>query len=315
MAKVRNENKGFEAIPRALINDNSLSDRARFLYCYMSAKPDDWDFYLDYLAKELHLGRDTVQKYMRELINAGWIEKLGQQNDGGKFGAVEYVLKSFKCTGTVGEKSRYGKIPLQNINSSIDTPINENISNINIPDKETYKKLSDDNSLEGKTDTLDELFEQFWNLYGKKKGKAETRKVWDRLSKADRQKAIDAIEPYKRSVRYDTRFMRDPIRYLRHKTWLDDFDTMNRKTFYDIQEGDCERVVSYKQWMRKTYPNIEEARKPLTYDEYLRLFNEYSRDELREQLEYLNENIVRYRNSCIAEEIAYYLKKKREAAA
>lgn len=140
MAKIRNENRGFESIPKALINDDTLSDRARFLYCYMSAKPDWWEFYLDNVAKSLHLGRDTVQKYIKELIMAGWIEKGEQQNENGKFGAVEYVLKAFKDKPTVEEKYRYGKIPLQN-NSSINTPIN-NISSINTPDNDNNKRES-----------------------------------------------------------------------------------------------------------------------------------------------------------------------------
>lgn len=140
MAKIRNENRAFEPIPKALINDDTLSDRARFLYCYMSAKPDYWDFYLDEIAKSLHLGRDTIQKYIKELISAGWIEKGEQQNENGKFGAVEYVLKAFKSTPTVVEKNRYGKIPLQN-NSSINTPIN-NISTINSPDNTERESIS-----------------------------------------------------------------------------------------------------------------------------------------------------------------------------
>lgn len=140
MAKIRNENRAFEPIPKALINDDTLSDRARFLYCYMSAKPDYWDFYLDEIAKSLHLGRDTIQKYIKELISAGWIKKGEQQNENGKFGAVEYVLKAFKTTPTVEEKNRYGKIPLQN-NSSINTPIN-NISTINSPDNTEIESIS-----------------------------------------------------------------------------------------------------------------------------------------------------------------------------
>lgn len=140
MAKIKNENKGFGVYPLALINDDTLSDRARFLYIYMSAKPDYWDFYLDNLAKSLHLGKDTIQKYIKELIDEGWLVKGDQQNENGKFGAVEYVLKASKCKPTVEEKYRYGKIPLQNI-SSINTP-NNNISTINSPDKENNKRES-----------------------------------------------------------------------------------------------------------------------------------------------------------------------------
>lgn len=137
MAKVYNENRNFECIPHELIFNSKLSDRARFVYIYMSAKPDGWDFVLKPMANELGYSVDTLRKYIKELIDAGWIDREGQHNENGKFGCVEYTIKSRPCrknTNTV--KTRHGKIPTQNINSSINTPLNNNISSINTPDKE-----------------------------------------------------------------------------------------------------------------------------------------------------------------------------------
>ena len=52
MNLVRNNIKrDFAQVPNTLINDNSLSDRARFLFCYMAAKPDGSKFYQDKMAK------------------------------------------------------------------------------------------------------------------------------------------------------------------------------------------------------------------------------------------------------------------------
>ena len=55
MGNFKNENKGFESIPKAVINDHSLSIQARFIYTYMSAKPSGWDFYKAHMAKELNI--------------------------------------------------------------------------------------------------------------------------------------------------------------------------------------------------------------------------------------------------------------------
>lgn len=41
MSKFNNELKNYQPIPRELIFDNKMSDRARFVYCYMASKPDD----------------------------------------------------------------------------------------------------------------------------------------------------------------------------------------------------------------------------------------------------------------------------------
>lgn len=80
MARIKNELLGFQSIPRNLIFDSSVSDRARFVYCFMASKPDDWDFFLEPMAKEIGYSVDTLRKYINELINKGWLVKGEQQN-------------------------------------------------------------------------------------------------------------------------------------------------------------------------------------------------------------------------------------------
>ena len=113
MEKIQLDNElrtAFQVIPNALIFDSRLSDRARFIYVYMAAKPSGWEFYLGNMAKELHIGIETIRKYIGELVDYGWLEKRGQHNADGKFGAVTYVIKSRPCSeNTVMEKNRDGK--------------------------------------------------------------------------------------------------------------------------------------------------------------------------------------------------------------
>jgi hypothetical protein len=113
MKKIHLDNElrtAFQVIPNALIFDNRLSDRARFIYVYMAAKPSGWEFYLRNMAEELHFGTETVRKYRGELVYYRWIEKKGQHNADGKFGAVTYVIKSRPSNeNTVMEKNRDGK--------------------------------------------------------------------------------------------------------------------------------------------------------------------------------------------------------------
>ena len=93
MAKVNNKTKGFDSIPRDLVYDNELSDRARFLYVYMACKPDGWEFFQETMAKELRYGRETLRKYLDELISAGWItEEEQQKGPDGKFAALDYII-------------------------------------------------------------------------------------------------------------------------------------------------------------------------------------------------------------------------------
>ena len=99
MSNFINGLKNFQVIPRELVFDNSLSDRARFVYCFMASKPDGWDFLLNPMAKELGYSVETLRKYINELISGGWLKK-GEQNNDGKFGAVVYTLLSTKNADT-----------------------------------------------------------------------------------------------------------------------------------------------------------------------------------------------------------------------
>lgn len=107
MSNFFNELKNYQSIPRELVFDKTLSDRARFVYVYMACKPDGWDFFLEPMAKEIKYSVDTLRKYINELVANGWLEKGQQTNNNGLFGAVEYTLKATKNTDT--EKYRHGK--------------------------------------------------------------------------------------------------------------------------------------------------------------------------------------------------------------
>lgn len=124
MANFVNETRNFEVIPRELIFDNELSDRARFLYCYMAAKPNDWNFFMDNMANELGYCIDTLRKYIQELEDGGWLVCEGQENDG-KFGANKYTLKATKNKD--GEKScRIGNFPMRKNSDAEKFPHKEN---------------------------------------------------------------------------------------------------------------------------------------------------------------------------------------------
>ena len=107
MARIYNELRNYNNVPRELVFDKDLSDRARFVYVFMACKPDDWDFYLEPMAKDIGYSVDTLRKYINELVASGWLVKGEQTNEKGVFGAVEYTIKATKFTDT--ENSRHGK--------------------------------------------------------------------------------------------------------------------------------------------------------------------------------------------------------------
>jgi hypothetical protein len=112
MNKVNNKIKeNFTTIPNNVIRNKALSDRARFLFCYMASMPNDWQFYQSAMAKELGYTKDTLRKYMEELLATGYLIRE-QRREKGKFDSYDYTINFSPCmenTDTV--KNGSGKIP------------------------------------------------------------------------------------------------------------------------------------------------------------------------------------------------------------
>ncbi len=76
----KNDSKLFDEgnilVPRKLINDTRLSDKARFIYCYIVARKETCIPDTAKLSKELGYSRRTLLKYLHELAAHDWIELL-----------------------------------------------------------------------------------------------------------------------------------------------------------------------------------------------------------------------------------------------
>lgn len=111
-----NIRKDFTIVPNKLIEDNYLSDRARFLFIYMASKPNDWTFYNNELSKSLKYTIATLRKYIEELCSSGWIIKEPQNRHNGLFTANTYIMNSSPieepCYNFYDtEKNRHGEKP------------------------------------------------------------------------------------------------------------------------------------------------------------------------------------------------------------
>ena len=141
MNKLNNKIKdNFTIIPNDIIRNKSLSDRARFLFCYMASMPDEWKFYQGVMAKELGYTKDTLRKYIEELLQTGYLNRE-QRRETGKFDSYDYTLNFSPCMekpDTV--KTRNGKNPtrensslinkdFKEINTIINTNLNKDIEN------------------------------------------------------------------------------------------------------------------------------------------------------------------------------------------
>lgn len=221
MAKFTNELSSFQNIPRDLVFDTTLSDRARFVYCFMACKPNDWNFFLEPMAKEIGYSVDTLRKYVNELVLSGWLEKGEQEREKGVFGATQYTLKATKNTDT--DFFRHGKNTIQH-----------NIDIIQITDVDKEKEI--DKSISKKKNVVDELFEQCWLTYRRKGSKKKSLEQWKKLSDEEKEQTSKHIPAYVESVS-DIRYQKDFERYLRDKVF-NNVVYKDGKTLFDVEEAD-----------------------------------------------------------------------------
>jgi hypothetical protein len=113
MNKVTNKTKKFfTQIPNDLIRNSNISDRARFLYCYMSSMAEEWQFYQSKMAKDLGYSKDTLRKYLDELVSTGYLKRTQKRSELGRFDSFDYVIDFIPNPDfTVSEKTRNGESP------------------------------------------------------------------------------------------------------------------------------------------------------------------------------------------------------------
>lgn len=153
-----------------------------------------------------------------------------------------------------------------NINSTINSPLNNNISSINTPDKKECKSVSND------TQKVDSLFETFWEKYGYKKSKKPTISAWRKLNKEQKEAAINGIDLYKEDCRRNQRQMKLPSTYLNQLTWEDDFTNdgmLDQTDVEELPEGlDRQVWEKCRDWFISRTPRISGY---ITPDVYLKI--------------------------------------------
>ncbi len=85
-------------IQNQIIWDDNLSPMARFVLIAMLSLPDSWDFSIRGMAVMLHISKDTMSKYIRELESAGYLRRTQSHSQAGQFASAVYIL-----TDTPGE--------------------------------------------------------------------------------------------------------------------------------------------------------------------------------------------------------------------
>lgn len=106
--------------PMDLVTRPDISAGAKVLWAYMNGKPDGWEFSSARMSKDFKESDETIKKWMRELVDAGYMSRSKLGN-----GHFEYVLYP-KPQKPTKAKTHEGKMGFIN---NIENNKDRNISN------------------------------------------------------------------------------------------------------------------------------------------------------------------------------------------
>ena len=88
----------YTKIPNQLIDDTSISDKAKVTYIKMRRCAPSWTFSVRGLAKVLNKSIGTVSGALKELEEKGYIERQQTRDEFNRFGRMKYTIRNTPCT-------------------------------------------------------------------------------------------------------------------------------------------------------------------------------------------------------------------------
>ena len=84
--------KNFITVSKDPIADKELSLKAKGLLVFLLGKPDNWTIRVSHLATEVRESRTALYRIIKELLEAGYVERLRRRKSEGQFAESLYVL-------------------------------------------------------------------------------------------------------------------------------------------------------------------------------------------------------------------------------
>ena len=82
----------FVTVDKKLINDKKLSWKAKGLLVYLLSKPDGWVLFIADVVNHSSNGRDSVYSGLKELEKVGYIKRILEKSENGKFAGTTYFV-------------------------------------------------------------------------------------------------------------------------------------------------------------------------------------------------------------------------------
>jgi len=84
----------YTKVANQVLEDATLSLKAKGLFAYLVKLPKDWKIRIVELAKHHKDSRDSIRTGIIELLEAGYLERLGRSRDKGQLKDYEYRINT-----------------------------------------------------------------------------------------------------------------------------------------------------------------------------------------------------------------------------
>ena len=96
------KNSGYTVMSNHHLRNRALSLKAKGLLSQMLSLPEDWDYTLQGLARINRESIDAIRQAIRELEQAGYIQRSRERDEKGRLRGADYVIFSAAAHSCIG---------------------------------------------------------------------------------------------------------------------------------------------------------------------------------------------------------------------
>ncbi|MEB6277523.1 helix-turn-helix domain-containing protein [Staphylococcus gallinarum] len=219
--RVFKESGRFVTVHKDFIHDDNLSWKAKGILLYLLSRPDDWQVYETEIVKHSSDGLSGLKSGIKELEQVGYIHRNRKRDDKGRLKEYEYLVYEqpnhirFSNVGKTNVGNSYiGKTNVGESHTTNNNSTNNDLTNNN-------NTNNDDNT--SATDVTREQFEEWWNLYDKKKDK---KLSYPKFKKCLKDHSFDQImsgtRAYVKTIK-DKQYQKDPKTFLNNQSYMNEY--------------------------------------------------------------------------------------------
>jgi len=232
--KIVNKNSNFTIVPNDLIRNPNITAIAKAVFCYLSSRPDNWEFYAVEITKNFKEGRDAVKNAIDCLVAHAYLSRT-QVRKSGKFSHNVYEI----------HYSPFTEIPLT-AKPSTAKPLTANPLLTNTDLKKTELTKTKKTIKTNKKELMLNSFQEFWEFYGIKKDRVNAEKAYAAALKSGvtHETIMGGVQRYQAECierETERKFIKRPASFLNGKNWNDEHEKVLTR---EEREADIQRIIN-----------------------------------------------------------------------